>query len=101
MIQLRFGPIHGYLEEPREDRSTDVDVILWVPNLINQLTEQWNSDLVLYLLGEEDAKYILEIPVRSAMEDHSAWHYNVKWGILGQSAHHLGVVIRDAKPGEM
>jgi hypothetical protein len=49
-----------------------------VADLINPITEQWDSDLVLDLFGEEDAKHILEIPLRSGMDDQLAWHYDAK-----------------------
>jgi hypothetical protein len=66
-------------------------------DLINPVTEQWDDDLVFDLFGEDDAKHILEIPLRSGMEDHLAWHYDSKGVFSVKSAYQLGVSIRDAK----
>jgi hypothetical protein len=70
-----------------------------VVDLINPITEQWDAELVLDLFGEEDAKHILEIPLRSGIEDQLAWHYDLKGMFSVKTAYHLGVSIRDTQQG--
>lgn len=66
-----------------------------VEELINPSTEQWDEELVNDLFGQEDAKEILAIPLRSNMEDKVAWHCDPKGVFTVKSAYRLGVRIRE------
>lgn len=68
-----------------------------VSELINPILEQWDEELVTDLFGQEDAKEILVIPLRSGMVDHVAWHFEPKGVFSVKSTYRLGVSIREAK----
>lgn len=50
-------------------------IITKVNELINAITESWDTELVQELFSPEDSKVILGIPLRSGMEGFLAWHH--------------------------
>ncbi|WVZ50961.1 hypothetical protein U9M48_002159, partial [Paspalum notatum var. saurae] len=60
-----------------------------VSDLIDQSTGRWDSELIKDLFWEEDAKHILAIPIRPAMEDTVAWHFDPKGVFSVKSAYHV------------
>jgi len=47
-------------------------------DLIDPMSGDWDRSLVNDVFLEEDAKYILSIPLKSGMEDSLAWHFDSK-----------------------
>src|SRR5207237_2215158 len=45
-----------------------------VADLINPITGNWDKQLVKETFWEEDAKFILSLPLVESMEDFPAWH---------------------------
>ncbi|KAE8797725.1 NAC domain-containing protein 78 [Hordeum vulgare] len=65
--------------------------------LINPVTEDWDTDLVNELFTEEDARIILSIPVKPDMEDFPTWHYDKRGNFSVKSAYQLGVSIKESE----
>jgi hypothetical protein len=49
-----------------------------VSELIDQVTGQWDEELIRFVFAHEVAEDILAIPIRSGMGDGVAWHYATK-----------------------
>lgn len=62
-----------------------------VADLVNHVTTNWDVQLVQDSFCEEDAKYILSMPLFDDMEDFPAWHPDPKGLFSAKSAYALGV----------
>ena len=58
-------------------------------DLIDPMSGDWDRSLVNDVFLEEDAKYILSIPLKSGMEDSLAWHFDSKGEFSVKSAYHV------------
>ena len=54
------------------------NLLTYVNDLINPITEQWDKELVIQTSWEEDAEAILSIPVHVGMDDVLACHCDGK-----------------------
>lgn len=70
-----------------------------VADLINPVTGFWDEQLIRDTFWEQEAKFILSIPLFEDMEDFQAWHPDPKVLFSVKSAYALGIKIRDQVNG--
>jgi hypothetical protein len=63
------------------------NVINWVSELIDPITNDWDVKLLNQSLEQEDVQAILKIPVFGHFEDFPAWHYDKKGFFSVKSAY--------------
>lgn len=68
-------------------------------DLVNPITTSWDEQLIWDSFWDEDAKYILSMPLFEDMEDFPAWHPDPKGMFSVKSAYALGVRLRDKEKG--
>lgn len=78
-------------------RRPDSTIITKVNELIDPITESWDTEFVQELFSPEDSKVILGIPLRSGMEDSLTWHHDRKGVFSVRSAYHLGTNVKEVK----
>jgi hypothetical protein len=65
------------------------NLLTTVDELIDPVTDQWDSSLVNQTLIEDDTNLILSLPVHTDMEDVLAWHFDNKRMFSVRSAYKL------------
>jgi len=78
---------HGVTRRPCTPRGQTI--LNKVSDLIDPMSGDWDRSLVNDVFWEEDAKYILSIPLKSGMEDSLAWHFDSKGEFSVKSAYHV------------
>jgi len=65
------------------------NLIRRVAELINPISEDWDTQLVLDTFREEDAKVILALPLNISTGEALAWHYDHKGVFWVRSAYKI------------
>ena len=60
------------------DSNRGVNLLDKVSDLINTVNGQWDEQLVQDYFCPENARLILQIPLRDGAEDFIAWHFDEK-----------------------